>query len=89
MSDFQQKDMTGAIFRNDKRNGNERAPNATGTAMIDGVIYRISAWTKEGKNGRFQSLAFSRREGDAPTKHDDHAAPTPRGAFYGDDTEPF
>lgn len=53
------KNNSGVFFRNDKRE-KETQPNATGTAMIDGVKYRISAWTKEGKNGKFQSLSFKR-----------------------------
>ena len=89
MSDFQQKDMTGTIFRNDKRNGNERAPNARGSCVIDGVTYKISSWTKTTKKGDpFQSLAFE-REGEAPTKHDDHTTPTVRSSFYDDGGEPF
>ena len=84
---FTPKDNTGTLFKNDRRE-KETHPHATGTAMIDGVMYRISAWTKEGKKGKWQSLAF-KREGDAPTKHDDHTAPTPRGAFYGDGGEQF
>lgn len=58
---FEQKDMSGAIFKNDKRT-KDTQPNATGTCMIDGVEYYISSWTKEGKKGKFQSLAFKRKQ---------------------------
>jgi hypothetical protein len=58
---YEQKDMQGVLFRNEKRE-KDTHPNATGSCMIDGVEYWISAWTKEGKSGKFQSLAFKRKE---------------------------
>lgn len=67
---FQQKNDTGCLFKNERRE-KDTHPNATGTAMIDGVLYRVSAWTKEGKKGRFQSLSFKREQ----TIHDDHTEP--------------
>jgi len=49
------------LFKNEKR---EKAthPHATGTALIGGVEYWVSAWTKEGKKGRWQSLSFKPKE---------------------------
>jgi hypothetical protein len=61
MSDFKQRDMSGVLFKNDKRE-KETHPNAKGTALIDGVEYWVSAWTKEGKAGKFQSLSFERKQ---------------------------
>jgi hypothetical protein len=58
---YETKDNSGSLFRNDKRE-KESHPHATGTAIIDGVAYWVSAWTKEGKNGKFQSLSFKRKE---------------------------
>lgn len=84
---YEQRDNAGQLFKNERRE-KETHPHATGTAMIDGVMYRISAWTKEGKKGKWQSLSF-KREGEAPTKHDDHTAPTVRVSFYDDGGEPF
>lgn len=57
MAKFQQKDNSGSLFKNDRREKDSH-PHATGTALIGGVEYWVSAWTKEGKNGKFQSLAF-------------------------------
>ena len=57
------RDNQGSLFKNERKN-NDRHPHMTGTCMIDGVVYYISAWTKEGANGRFQSLAFKRKEDD-------------------------
>lgn len=58
---YEQKDMSGSLFKNDRRE-KDTHPHATGTALIDGVEYWVSAWTKEGKNGKFQSLAFRKKE---------------------------
>jgi hypothetical protein len=58
---YEIRENTGTIFRNDKRD-KETQPNARGTALIDGVNYEISSWTKEGKNGKFQSLSFKRKD---------------------------
>lgn len=61
MGKFEQRDNSGTLFKNEKRE-KETHPHATGSAMIDGVEYWVSAWTKEGKNGKFQSLAFKKKE---------------------------
>lgn len=58
---YEQKDNSGSLFRNEKRD-KDTHPHATGTALIDGVEYFVSAWTKEGRKGKFQSLAFKRKE---------------------------
>jgi hypothetical protein len=55
------KDNSGTLFKNDRRE-KETQPNAKGTALIDGVEYWVSAWTKEGKAGKFQSLSFERKQ---------------------------
>jgi hypothetical protein len=58
---YEQKDNSGTLFKNDRREKDSH-PHATGTALIDGVEYWISAWTKDGQKGRFQSLSFKRKE---------------------------
>ncbi len=59
---YEMKDMSGSLFKNNKRE-KDTHPNATGTAMIDGVEYWVSAWTKYDKNENpWQSLAFKRKE---------------------------
>lgn len=53
---------TGAIFKNDKGE-NDRRPDLTGTAEVDGVEYRVSAWKKVSRNGKaFFSLRFENKE---------------------------
>lgn len=58
---FEQRENTGSLFKNDKRESDNH-PHATGSALIDGVEYWVSAWTKEGAKGKWQSLAFKRKE---------------------------
>jgi hypothetical protein len=58
---YEQKDMSGTLFKNDRREKDSH-PHATGTALVDGVEYWVSAWTKGGSKGKFQSLSFKRKE---------------------------
>jgi hypothetical protein len=80
---FQQRDMSGVLFRNDKKQEGDKQPNARGECMIDGVEFEIAAWTKDGKKGKFQSLSFKRKgEQRGPAKEPQ------KTAQYDDDT-PF
>lgn len=59
---YEQRDMSGTLFANRKKDS-DRAPNAKGEALIDGVAYWVSAWTRRDKNGNpWQSLAFTRKD---------------------------
>lgn len=59
---YEQKDMTGSLFRNDRRESDTH-PNAKGTAIIDGVAYWVDAWTNEARDGsKYQSLKFKRKD---------------------------
>jgi hypothetical protein len=65
MSGFEKRDMSGALFRNNKK-GNEKAPNSRGYVIIAGVEYELSGWTRESdKAGRWVSLAVKCKD-DAP-----------------------
>ncbi len=37
-------------------------PDFKGTAMVDGIVYWVSGWTKAGQRGEFTSLAFKRKD---------------------------
>lgn len=80
---WEMKDMSGSLFKNDKRE-KDTHPHARGECMIDGVTYYVSAWTKEGKNGKFQSLAFKRKD-EKPQR----AEPKKDGFIADDDPLPF
>ena len=55
---FEQKDNSGAIFKNNKKQ-NDNSPPLTGNALIGGVEYWVSGWTKTDKNGeKWISFAF-------------------------------
>jgi uncharacterized protein (DUF736 family) len=59
---YDQKDMSGALFRNDKGT-NEKRPDYRGDCKIGGVTYKISAWIKAKQDGdKFMSLAFESKE---------------------------
>jgi len=59
---FEPRDNSGALFVNDRRE-KDTHPNAKGSALINGVDYWVSAWTKTDRNGnKFQSLAFEPKE---------------------------
>ena len=58
---YEQRDNSGTIFTNDRKEKDSH-PDRTGTAMIDGVMYYVSGWIKDGNKGKFLSLAFKRKE---------------------------
>lgn len=59
---YEQRDNSGSLFKNDKREKDTHA-HAKGKAMIGGVMYWVSAWTKTDKNGnKWQSLGFQKME---------------------------
>lgn len=58
---MEKRDNSGVLFANDKKD-NEKAPNYKGNMMVDGQEYWLSAWVKEGKNGKFLGLAVSPRD---------------------------
>jgi hypothetical protein len=91
---FEPKDMSGAIFENDRRQS-DRQPNMTGTCLIDGKPYRVSAWWKQSSRGEFLSLAFSvpqpqqqQGESQAP-RRTPATAPTRQSAAQGQQQSEF
>jgi hypothetical protein len=77
---FEQRDMSGSLFKNKDKEDGDKRPNAKGSCMIDGVEYWVDAWTKQGDKGPWQSLAFKRKEKQsgpqrAPAVSDEDSAP--------------
>lgn len=58
----ERKDNSGALFRNDKKE-TDKHPDYTGSAMIDGSEYFLSAWLNESKHGvKYMSLSFKDKD---------------------------
>lgn len=58
MSDFQQKDMEGVLFKNDEATPENKQPIYSGSITIKGVKYNLGAWINTGKKSgkKFMSL---------------------------------
>lgn len=68
MYKFQQKDMSGTLFLNDRKIA-EKQPDYTGKAVIQGKTVQISAWVKTAKNGnKYLSLSFQFQDDKPKTK---------------------
>ena len=70
MSDFQQKPGTWNLFRNNKKTSDAQ-PDYRGTIKLeDGTELELSAWLKDGKNGKFFSGTvrepYRKQQTDAP-----------------------
>lgn len=79
---YEIRELSGSLFKNEKKT-EEKHPQMQGSCLIDGVEYWISAWTKDGAKGRWQSLAFKRKDAKIDSK------PAPASVEQMDDDIPF
>lgn len=56
MSNFELKDGQGTLFINDKK-GNDKWPDRRGELKINGVVYEIAGWIKQGAKGQYLSIS--------------------------------
>ena len=58
---YEQREGQGSLFKNDQKES-EKHPDYRGDCTVGGVKYWLSAWIKEGKNGKFMSIAIKPKE---------------------------
>lgn len=57
---FQHKEMRGSLFPNDRKTAGSKQPDHKGSAMINGQLFYISAWSEKSQGGKqYVSLSFS------------------------------
>ena len=61
----EQRDMSGALSRNEdktKPDANPNWPDYRGSVRVEGRDYWLSGWIKDGQRGKFLSLAVKAKE---------------------------
>lgn len=81
----EKRDNTGALFKSTRKTTDSH-PGYTGKCTIEGKEYYVSAWVKDGANGKFFSLSFSPK-GSTDDKQKPVSAKQER--FASDDKIPF
>ncbi len=70
---------SGALFKNDKKE-TPKHPDYRGKINVEGTEYWLSAWVKDGKNGKYMSLSVTPKDDAKP-----RAAPPRGGGKHFDD----
>jgi len=62
MSEYEQKDNSGALFKNDKKETDSH-PDYKGEAMVDGNDYWVSGWINTSKAGtKYMKFSYTAKE---------------------------
>ena len=91
MSSFQQKNLRGALFRNERKRDGRQDPDYQGSCMLDNKEFWTDGWVDTAKDGKkYLSLSFRpkmAREQGAPANPPAQKAEAPKDDF--DDSIPF
>jgi hypothetical protein len=66
MSDFDRTN-TGVLFKNDRKE-KPNHPDYKGQMNVDGTEFWLSAWIKDGRDGKFMSIAIKPKEEAQPAR---------------------
>ena len=89
MADFVPKNLTGSLFKNDRKN-TENHPDYTGSIVVNGQEFWLSAWLKDRPSGgKYMSLALKEKDAPAQARQAPASKPAMSYAEELDDEIPF
>jgi hypothetical protein len=53
---FEQRNNSGVLFKNSRKQEGSKQPDYRGELMIDGTMFEVAGWVREGKRGKFLAL---------------------------------
>ena len=59
---YEHREGSGSLFKNHKKEEGSKQPDYRGDAMVNGEVMEVSAWVKEGNNGKFFSLSIKAKQ---------------------------
>jgi hypothetical protein len=86
MSEYSNENR-GVLFKNDRKES-ERHPDYKGQVNVGGQEFWLSAWIKEGRNGKYMSLSVQPKEprGNTDAQRDNYSQnyrPSDQGGGFG------